>query len=69
MFIDERGRDQRGSDANRATAGLLNTDWNPRDVPAGTVTQNAVVGDAGHAEIAHCRAFEPRGDSTDRPAG
>ena len=26
-----------------ATAGLLNTDWNPRDVPAGTQTRNVVL--------------------------
>ncbi len=26
-----------------ATAGFLNTDWNPRDVPAGTVTRNVVL--------------------------
>jgi pimeloyl-ACP methyl ester carboxylesterase len=26
-----------------ATAGFLNTDWNPRDVPAGTVTRNHVL--------------------------
>ena len=51
MFIDERGRDQRGSDANRATAGLLNTDWNPRDVPAGTVTQNVVLRTADGAAV------------------
>lgn len=27
----------------QATAGFLNTDWNPRDVPAGTVTTNVVL--------------------------
>src|SRR5262245_17934050 len=26
-----------------ATAGFLNTDWNPRDLPAGTVTRNVVL--------------------------
>lgn len=29
--------------ANRATAGFLNTDWNPRDVPPGTTTTNVVL--------------------------
>lgn len=27
----------------QATAGLLNTDWNPRDVPPGTTTRNVVL--------------------------
>src|SRR5213593_4764365 len=26
-----------------ATAGFLNTDWNPRDVPSGTTTRNVVL--------------------------
>ena len=29
--------------AQGATAGFLNTDWNPRDVPPGTVTRNVVL--------------------------
>ncbi len=29
--------------AGGATAGFLNTDWNPRDVPPGTVTRNVVL--------------------------
>src|SRR5947207_15962202 len=29
--------------ADTATAGFLNTDWNPRDVPADTVTRNVVL--------------------------
>lgn len=29
--------------AHAATAGFLNTDWNPRDVPTGTVTRNVVL--------------------------
>jgi hypothetical protein len=29
--------------AHQATAGFLNTDWNPRNVPAGTVTSNVVL--------------------------
>ena len=29
--------------AGQATAGFLNTDWNPRNVPAGTVTTNVVL--------------------------
>lgn len=28
---------------SQATAGFLNTDWNPRDVPSGTVTTNVVL--------------------------
>jgi hypothetical protein len=32
-----------GSKAHAATAGFLNTDWNPRDVPLGTVTRNVVL--------------------------
>jgi pimeloyl-ACP methyl ester carboxylesterase len=31
------------SSPSRATAGFLNTDWNPRDVPAGTITKNVVL--------------------------
>src|SRR5688500_7054106 len=27
----------------QATAGFLNTDWNPRDVPPGTTTRNVVL--------------------------
>ena len=30
------------SDAG-STAGFLNTDWNPRELPAGTVTRNVVL--------------------------
>ena len=33
----------------QATAGFLNTDWNPRDVPAGTVTTNVVLRTADQA--------------------
>jgi pimeloyl-ACP methyl ester carboxylesterase len=29
--------------AGQATAGFLNTDWNPRDVPVGTTTNNVVL--------------------------
>jgi pimeloyl-ACP methyl ester carboxylesterase len=35
--------------ASQATAGFLNTDWNPRDVPAGTVTTNVVLRTADNA--------------------
>lgn len=35
--------------ATQATAGFLNTDWNPRDVPAGTVTTNVVLRTADQA--------------------
>ena len=35
--------------AAQATAGFLNTDWNPRDVPAGTVTTNVVLRTADQA--------------------
>lgn len=31
------------------TAGFLNTDWNPRDVPAGTITRNVVLRTADQA--------------------
>lgn len=33
----------------QATAGFLNTDWNPRDVPAGTTTTNVVLRTADKA--------------------
>ena len=33
----------------QATAGFLNTDWNPRDVPAGTTTTNVVLRTADSA--------------------
>jgi hypothetical protein len=29
--------------AEGATAGFLNTDWNPRDLPAGSTTRNVVL--------------------------
>ena len=35
--------------AQAATAGFLNTDWNPRDVPPGTVTRNVVLRTADSA--------------------
>ncbi|HEV7913479.1 MAG TPA: alpha/beta hydrolase [Albitalea sp.] len=35
--------------SGQATAGLLNTDWNPRDVPAGTTTTNVVLRTADNA--------------------
>lgn len=35
--------------AAQATAGFLNTDWNPRDVPPGTVTTNVVLRTADQA--------------------
>lgn len=35
--------------AAQATAGFLNTDWNPRDVPPGTVTSNVVLRTADQA--------------------
>lgn len=35
--------------AAQATAGFLNTDWNPRDVPPGTVTTNTVLRTADQA--------------------
>lgn len=35
--------------AAQATAGFLNTDWNPRDVPVGTVTTNVVLRTADQA--------------------
>ena len=33
------------------TAGFLNTDWNPRDVPDGTVTRNVVLRTADNAAV------------------
>jgi len=33
----------RQAPASQATAGFLNTDWNPRDVPTGTTTSNVVL--------------------------
>lgn len=33
----------------QATAGFLNTDWNPRDVPPGTITANVVLRTADNA--------------------
>ena len=35
--------------ASQATAGFLNTDWNPRDVPQGTTTTNVVLRTADSA--------------------
>src|SRR5438105_5980668 len=35
--------------SGQATAGFLNTDWNPRDVPAGTTTTNVVLRTADNA--------------------
>jgi hypothetical protein len=35
--------------AGNATAGFLNTDWNPRDVPPGTATRNVVLRTADSA--------------------
>ncbi|WP_322060028.1 alpha/beta hydrolase [Paraburkholderia sp. J63] len=35
--------------ATQATAGFLNTDWNPRDVPPGTLTTNVVLRTADQA--------------------
>ena len=29
--------------SSQATAGFLNTDWNPRDIPVGTITSNVVL--------------------------
>ncbi len=37
------------SEAAQPTAGFLNTDWNPRDVPVGTVTTNVVLRTADQA--------------------
>lgn len=34
---------QHQAGASQATAGLLNTDWNPRDLPPGAVTRNTVL--------------------------
>ena len=34
---------QQAISAQAATAGFLNTDWSPRDVPAGTITRNVVL--------------------------
>src|SRR6266446_6894631 len=36
----------------QATAGFLNTDWNPRNVPAGTTTTNVVLRTADAAATA-----------------
>src|SRR5258705_7997636 len=33
------------------TAGFLNTDWNPRDVPDGTLTRNVVLRTADDAAV------------------
>lgn len=41
--------DGRASGAGAVTAGFLNTDWSPRDVPAGTVTRNVVLRTADDA--------------------
>lgn len=37
------GREMKTSTGPQATAGFLNTDWNPRNVPAGTTTTNVVL--------------------------
>lgn len=39
------------SDAALPTAGFLNTDWNPRDVPEGTATRNVVLRTADNAAV------------------
>lgn len=36
-------REMKSSTGSQATAGFLNTDWNPRNVPTGTTTTNAVL--------------------------
>ncbi len=38
-------------DQTAVTAGFLNTDWNPRDVPDGTITRNVVLRTADHAAV------------------
>src|SRR5437762_10565138 len=35
--------------SNQVTAGFLNTDWNPRNVPAGTTTTNVTLRTADNA--------------------
>ena len=37
--------------ATAVTAGFLNTDWSPRDVPDGTVTRNVVLRTADNAAV------------------
>lgn len=41
----------RNDSAALPTAGFLNTDWNPRDVPEGTVTRNVVLRTADGAAV------------------
>ncbi|TMJ40916.1 MAG: hypothetical protein E6G86_12485 [Alphaproteobacteria bacterium] len=43
------------------TAGFLNTDWSPRDVPDGTVTRNVVLRTADTAAVTRAIARD-RGD-------
>src|SRR5438128_12506251 len=44
MTMTESKRDRSEPKADgAATAGFLNTDWNPRDLPAGTTTRNVVL--------------------------
>jgi pimeloyl-ACP methyl ester carboxylesterase len=43
VAVSPQHRSAAPSSATSATAGFLGTDWNPRDVPDGTVTRNVVL--------------------------
>src|ERR1700760_505054 len=45
------------------TAGFLNTDWSPRDVPDGTVTRNVVLRTADHDAVTGSRYVRGKPDT------
>jgi hypothetical protein len=49
--------------AAAVTAGFLNTDWNPRDVPDGTVTRNVVLRTTDNAAVTGSLYFRGRPDT------
>jgi pimeloyl-ACP methyl ester carboxylesterase len=52
-----------GGGAAAVTAGFLNTDWSPRDVPDGTVTRNVVLRTADNAAVTGSLYFRGRPDT------
>ena len=49
-----------GTPSSQVTAGFLNTDWNPRDLPPGATTRNTVLRTADGAATPD-RSTCPRG--------
>lgn len=52
-----------GGGGAAVTAGFLNTDWNPRDVPDGTATRNVVLRTADNAAVTGSLYFRGRPDT------